>query len=71
LPQYRAEKVLRDKMAAAKRGVPLKIIRDSYDGGREAYGARFILVRPDHYVVWAAADAPDDAAAIIAKAVGR
>ncbi|HEX4111783.1 MAG TPA: FAD-dependent monooxygenase [Stellaceae bacterium] len=58
---------------AAARGlrVPLKIVRDNYEGGREAYGARLVLVRPDQYVVWAADEAPDDAVAIVGTAVGR
>ena len=50
---------------------PLKIVRDSYRDGREAYEAKLILVRPDRYVAWIADSAPGDAAAIIGKAVGR
>ena len=57
--------------AARALGVPLKILRDAYDGGRTAYQARLILVRPDRYVAWAADVAPADAGAIMAKAVGR
>ena len=56
--------------AARLLGVPLKIVCDSYDGGREAYAAKLILVRPDRYVAWAADGAPADAKAVIAKAVG-
>jgi 2-polyprenyl-6-methoxyphenol hydroxylase-like FAD-dependent oxidoreductase len=58
--------------AAAKAlHVPLKTVRDSSDGGREAYEARMILVRPDRYIAWTGARAPGDATALLAKAVGR
>ena len=56
--------------AAQKRGVPMKTIRDSLGGGREAYEARLVLVRPDHFVVWAGDSAPD-ADALVAKAAGQ
>jgi 2-polyprenyl-6-methoxyphenol hydroxylase-like FAD-dependent oxidoreductase len=46
--------------AAASAGVPLKLIRNSDDGGREAYGASLILVRPDQHVAWAGDVAPVD-----------
>jgi 4-hydroxyisophthalate hydroxylase len=52
-------------------GVPLKLIRDTYQGGRQAYEARLILVRPDQYVVWAADRAPGDARTLIGRVVGR
>jgi 2-polyprenyl-6-methoxyphenol hydroxylase-like FAD-dependent oxidoreductase len=57
--------------AAADAHIPMNVVRDSYGGGREAYEHRLILVRPDQYVVWAGDDAPDDVAALMAKAVGR
>ena len=59
------------KQASAKLGVPLTVVRDNYGEGREAYEARFILVRPDHYIAWTGDDAPDSAMAVIAKAVAR
>ena len=60
--------------AAKRANVPLKVIRDGFDGGREQYERRLMLVRPDQYLVWAgdggAADAAD-AANVMARVVGR
>jgi 4-hydroxyisophthalate hydroxylase len=57
--------------AARALKVPLKVIRDTFGGGREAYAARLTLVRPDQYVVWAGNEPPADARALLSKAVGR
>jgi 2-polyprenyl-6-methoxyphenol hydroxylase-like FAD-dependent oxidoreductase len=57
--------------AAKALKVPLKIVRDSYRDGRQAYEASLILVRPDRYIAWSAVNAPVNAAAILSKAVGR
>ncbi len=57
--------------AAQSLRIPLKVIRDSYKGGREAYGSRLILVRPDQYVVWTGDTAPGDARRVLGKAAGR
>jgi 4-hydroxyisophthalate hydroxylase len=59
--------------ASAAKGlaIPLKIVRDSYDQGRRAYEAKFILVRPDRYVAWTGNAPPDDPVAIFAKAVAK
>jgi 2-polyprenyl-6-methoxyphenol hydroxylase-like FAD-dependent oxidoreductase len=55
---------------ARARGVPLRVIRDSCRDGREDYGARLVLVRPDQYVVWTADDAPADVDAVLARVTG-
>jgi 2-polyprenyl-6-methoxyphenol hydroxylase-like FAD-dependent oxidoreductase len=51
-------------------GVPLTIVRDRYDGERERYEHRWILVRPDQYVAWAADDPPTDASGLLRRVVG-
>src|SRR5262249_12945571 len=56
--------------AAKARGVPLKVIRDSYRDGRTAYEARLMLVRPDRYVAWLADTPPARADVVIARAIG-
>ena len=57
-----AEFVTRFEDAARARGVPLTVVRDTAQDDRAAYVARFVLVRPDQFVAWAAeepSDAPD------------
>jgi 2-polyprenyl-6-methoxyphenol hydroxylase-like FAD-dependent oxidoreductase len=57
--------------AAQKLGVPMKTVRDRYDGELKDYEATLILVRPDQYVVWTGDAAPPNPEAVIAKVVGR
>ncbi len=59
------------EQAAAAKKIPLKVVRDTYAGGREEYESKLILVRPDQYVVWAGDAAPADAGALMGKVVGR
>jgi len=56
--------------AARARNIPLRIIRDTLAGGREAYEARLVLVRPDQYVVWTGDAPPADADTVMRKVVG-
>jgi 2-polyprenyl-6-methoxyphenol hydroxylase-like FAD-dependent oxidoreductase len=53
--------------AAASQGVPLKVIRDSFEGGRELYEQHLILVRPDQFISWVADEAPEDPDAVIRR----
>ncbi|HEY5340079.1 MAG TPA: FAD-dependent monooxygenase, partial [Candidatus Aquilonibacter sp.] len=57
--------------AAAAARIPLSVVRDSYDGGREAYEHRLVLVRPDQYVGWTGDHVPPDVAALFALLTGR
>jgi hypothetical protein len=50
--------------------LPLKLVRDSYDGGREIYASKLILVRPDQYVAWIGDAAPADGHALLRKIAG-
>lgn len=57
--------------AARSARVPLTVVRDSLADGREAYGCRLVLVRPDQFVAWTGDDAPDDPSGLLAKVAGR
>jgi len=57
--------------AANERHMPLKVVRDSYADGREAYSAHLVLVRPDQYVVWAGDMLPSDTTAMIERVAGQ
>jgi 2-polyprenyl-6-methoxyphenol hydroxylase-like FAD-dependent oxidoreductase len=59
------------QQAAASLAMPLKVICDTYRDGRETYGCRLVLVRPDQFVAWAGDAAPGDPLALLRKAVGR
>ena len=58
------------RQAARYLRVPLKVVRDDYQGDRKAYESSLILVRPDQYVAWAGDDAPQDVTGLLRKAAG-
>lgn len=55
--------------AAQKLGVPLTVVRDTWQDARRDWAHRMILVRPDHFVAWAG-DNGTDAAIALGRAVG-
>jgi len=57
--------------ATKELGVPLKVIRDSYDGEVTADGRRWVLVRPDQFVAWVSDASPNDPIALIEQIAGR
>ena len=57
--------------AAATSGIPLTVVRDTLEDGREAYGCRLVLVRPDQFVAWTGDAAPDGVDAVLAQVTGR
>ena len=57
--------------AAEVCGVPLKVVRDNAAGGREAYEAKLILIRPDQFVAYAGDAAPADAEALLRRVSGQ
>jgi hypothetical protein len=58
------------EQAAKSHNIPLKVVRDTCEGGREAYEARLVLVRPDQYVVWQGDEPPQAPDALIKKVAG-
>jgi hypothetical protein len=58
------------KSAARQLGIPLTVISDSRNGGRDMYEAGMILVRPDQYVVWVGEDAAAQAQPILRRVTG-
>ncbi len=56
--------------AAVALGIPLKVISDSRDGGRERYGVSQILIRPDQFVAWVGSDQVEDPVQILVRATG-
>ena len=59
------------EQAAAASGLPLTVVRDSRNGGREQYNAALVLVRPDQFVAWTADRPPTDVAALLRRVSGR
>ncbi|MBO0742873.1 MAG: monooxygenase, partial [Hyphomicrobiaceae bacterium] len=56
--------------AAEHLKVPLEVIRDRRTRGTERYEAKYVLVRPDHFVAWAGNEVSPEAATILRRAVG-
>ena len=44
-------------VAAKEMNVPLTIVEESCEGEVKRYQARFVLIRPDHFVAWTSSDA--------------
>lgn len=59
------------RAAAAALSLPLTVIEDTRGEAREAYGASFILVRPDQFVAWSGDKAPADVAGLLRRVTGR
>lgn len=60
--------------AAQALGLPLAVVEAPAEGEAQRYAARWVLVRPDHFVAWAspaAAIAPETARDVLALAQGR
>ncbi|NKB51135.1 MAG: FAD-dependent oxidoreductase [Rhizobiaceae bacterium] len=57
--------------AAEQLGIPLSTVEDTQADGREDYRARYILVRPDHFIAWVGDIAPDNPADILSRSIGR
>ncbi len=57
--------------AAGALGVPLTVVQNTRAGGREAYEARMVLVRPDQYVAWVGDAASDDVEGVLRRVTGR
>jgi hypothetical protein len=55
---------------ANQKKIPLNVVRDNLDGGRDKYDTRYILVRPDHYIVWNSNTVPLNINKILSKVVG-
>jgi 2-polyprenyl-6-methoxyphenol hydroxylase-like FAD-dependent oxidoreductase len=58
------------EVAAQRRGVPLTTLPIAHVQGRELYGCKLALIRPDQYIAWRGDQAPDDCDALIARVTG-
>ncbi|MCY4303337.1 MAG: FAD-dependent monooxygenase [Aestuariivita sp.] len=56
--------------AADSKGIPLKVVTWSV-GDRAAYGADYLLVRPDHHVAWRGDNCPEDAESLLNHVTGQ
>ena len=59
------------RAAAKQLGIPITVIADTRDSGRERYGAGLILVRPDGFVAEAWDSPVFDPAAALSRATGQ
>lgn len=58
------------KDTAAHAGVPVTVVQDTLQAPRADWGARLVLVRPDHFVAWSG-DSASEASDALLQAVGR
>jgi 4-hydroxyisophthalate hydroxylase len=56
--------------AARDLEMPLKVIQDNLENGRDKFASNYILVRPDHYIVWEGNEIPKGIRNFLAKFVG-
>jgi hypothetical protein len=57
--------------SASELKIPLKVVRDTYAGGREDFETRLMLIRPDQHVAWTSDLAAPDAAVVLRRVAGR
>jgi 2-polyprenyl-6-methoxyphenol hydroxylase-like FAD-dependent oxidoreductase len=57
-------------LSAAKMGIPLRVILDSYEDERLRYGSPLLLVRPDHFVAWCGDEVPGFSATLLRAICG-
>ena len=58
------------EMAAQRCGVPLTTLPIAHVQGRELYGCKLALIRPDQYIAWRGDQPPEDRDALIARVTG-
>jgi hypothetical protein len=59
------------EQACRARGVPLSVLEVDNDEARSLYGARLIVVRPDHHVAWRGDAEPDEPGRLVDRITGR
>jgi hypothetical protein len=64
------EEVSAFENAATELGIPLQIVRIARPDLIHIYERKLILVRPDQHIAWRSDHMPNEAAAILRKAVG-
>jgi len=57
--------------AARHRGVPLAVLDLSNEEARDVYARDLALIRPDHHIAWRGNALPENANALLARAVGH